>query len=395
ASRQAVVVGAGLAGASVAAALAALGWVVTVFDRQPQPAAEASGNPAGLFHGTLHADDGPHARLFRAAALLAERRLRPLIEAGAVRGQIDGLLRLGDGADALPTMRALLQRQRLPADYVQALDRDAVSQKAGVALARPGWFYPGGGWLAPADAVRHWLAREGVRFVGGVNVAALRQSGDGWQVLGADGTVLADTAALVLANAGDAERLLAPLGQQPWALRRTRGQVSGWQGMPTPLRLPVAGDGYALPWGDGLLCGATVAAGDDEPALRDADHHHNFERLQRLTGLSAPADGAAWSGRVGWRLAADDRLPLVGAVPLPPAQCDPKSRRDQVRWLARWPGLYVASALGARGITLAPLLGELLAARIAGLPLPLEQDLVDAIDPGRWAVRAARRAKRG
>jgi tRNA 5-methylaminomethyl-2-thiouridine biosynthesis bifunctional protein len=26
-----------------------------------------------------------------------------------------------------------------------------------------------------------------------------------------------------------------------------------------------------------------------------------------------------------------------------------------------------------------------------GAPWPLEQDLVDAIDPGRWQVRAARR----
>jgi tRNA 5-methylaminomethyl-2-thiouridine biosynthesis bifunctional protein len=38
-----------------------------------------------------------------------------------------------------------------------------------------------------------------------------------------------------------------------------------------------------------------------------------------------------------------------------------------------------------------PLMGAVLAAQVTGAPLPLEQDLVDAIDPGRWQVRAARR----
>jgi len=52
-----------------------------------------------------------------------------------------------------------------------------------------------------------------------------------------------------------------------------------------------------------------------------------------------------------------------------------------------------ASALVAaeRGqLDFAPLLGRLVAAMATGAPWPLEQDLVDAIDPGRWLVRAAR-----
>jgi len=52
------------------------------------------------------------------------------------------------------------------------------------------------------------------------------------------------------------------------------------------------------------------------------------------------------------------------------------------------------TALGARGLTLAPLLGRLVAAQALGAPWPLEQDLADAVDPGRWTVRAARAAGR-
>jgi tRNA 5-methylaminomethyl-2-thiouridine biosynthesis bifunctional protein len=54
--------------------------------------------------------------------------------------------------------------------------------------------------------------------------------------------------------------------------------------------------------------------------------------------------------------------------------------------------LFVLTALGARGLTLAPLLAQLVAAQACGTPWPLEQDLADAVDPARWRVRAARRS---
>lgn len=379
ARREALVVGAGLAGAAVAHALAMEGWQVSVFDRQAQPAAETSGNAGGLFHGTVHGDDAVHARLLRAAALHAERVLRPWIDSGAVPGQLQGLLRLD--SRPLAQMQALVERQQLPAGWVQALDAGAASRAAGVPLPNAAWLYAGGGWVSPAALVAHWL--RGLRFVGGCEVHTLRAADGGWQLLDAAGTVRAEAPVVVLANAGDAARLLGA----DWPLQRLRGQVSGWAGAATALRLPLAGDGYALPLADGLLCGASSHDNDGDTAVRDSDHRDNFERLQRLTGLQPPADSRRWTGRVGWRVAADDRLPIAGPVPLE----EGGARRDQARLWPRKPGLFVCTALGGRGITLAPLLGRLVAAQVSGGPLPLEQDLVDAIDPVRWRVRAARR----
>jgi tRNA 5-methylaminomethyl-2-thiouridine biosynthesis bifunctional protein len=56
----------------------------------------------------------------------------------------------------------------------------------------------------------------------------------------------------------------------------------------------------------------------------------------------------------------------------------------------REPGLHLAIGYGGRGITLAPLLGELVAARIAGTVWPVAQNLAEAVDPARTLVRAAR-----
>ncbi|MBK6471809.1 MAG: FAD-dependent 5-carboxymethylaminomethyl-2-thiouridine(34) oxidoreductase MnmC [Betaproteobacteria bacterium] len=402
AGREALVVGAGLAGAAAAQALARLGWRVTVFDRHAAPAAETSGNPAGLFHGTVNADDGPYARLFRSAALLARAEYAAAIATGRVPGRTDGLLRLVQDEGGLAAMQALLQRLRLPRDYVDALPADAAAARAGVPLAHPAWHYPGGGWVAPSAWAQHALNEPGVRFVGGAEVGSLTRPGDAWQLHDTAGRVLAQAPTLVLANAATAAQLLAPLGHAPWPLRHSRGQVTHWAGA-TALQLPVAGDGYAIPMRgpattEGLLCGATREAVEpattgDAPALRDEDHVHNLRRLQRLTGLQPPADAALWRGRAGWRLHSDDRLPIAGALPC--ARMPAGQRLDQARLLPRENGLFVLTALGARGLTLAPLLARLVAAQASGTPWPLEQDLADAVDPARWLVRAARAAPSG
>jgi len=289
-------------------------------------------------------------------------------------------------------MQAILDRQGLPAAYVRALGPQACRALSGAATTGPAWFYRGGGWLSPAALARQWLGAGGVRFCGGVAVQRAEATSAGWRLLDAGGRVLAEAPVLVLANAADLPRLL---GAPPWPLSLARGQVSWWPRAPAGLRapaLPLAGNGYALALpGGGLLCGASVAEDDEEPALRDADHAHNLQRLSLLTGQPLPAGLPSPEGRVGWRVQTPDRLPLVGAVPLAPEEIKAGSRLDQARMLPRRQGLFVLGALGSRGIGWAPLAAQLLAAWIDGAPLPLESDLLDAIDPARFQVRNARR----
>ncbi|MDQ2778167.1 MAG: FAD-dependent 5-carboxymethylaminomethyl-2-thiouridine(34) oxidoreductase MnmC [Pseudomonadota bacterium] len=394
--RTAVVVGAGIGGAAVAGALARSGFEVTVFDRHDEPAAAASGNPAGLFHGVLHAGDGLYARLYRAAALQAHATYAEAIAEAGVPGHAQGLLRSVTPPSDLASMQALLARSGLPATYVQALDAEAGSARAGVPLLHPAWYYPGGGWIDPRAWVRQALEQPGVRFVGGVDVTELRASPDAddqeaWWLQDRDGAVLARAAVVVLAS-GAGTAALAPM---TWPLSRSRGRITYWLGVPnepTPLRIALAGAGYALPLPDGgLVCGATNEADidpllpDPAPELRPIDHQHNLQQLRELCGL-APPESASLIGKVGWRVHTPDRLPIAGALPLQPLP----ARQDQVRLLPRMRGLFVLTALGSRGLTLAPLLAELIAAQACGAPWPIPQDLADAVDPARWLVRAAR-----
>lgn len=389
----AVVVGAGLAGAACARALATAGMPVTVLDAAPEPAAGASGNPAGLVHAIVNGEDGSYARLFRAAALRAAQVYGEALAAGGVAGALHGLLRLASAGQTAASMQALAQRLGLPAEVAEAMDAEAASARAGLPLPAPAWHHPRGGWVAPAEWVRSVLSRPGIDFRGGTSVQALQRGDDGrWQLLGRDGTPLARAPLVVLANAEAAATLAPPL-PLPWPLQRVRGQVSWWPADAVPaLDCALAGDGYAIASAGRMLCGATQQRpsepGHEDTAPREADHRFNLERFARLTGLPTPEPGSC-RGRVGWRVSSDDRLPIAGALPLAEPGLS-ASRLMQARAWPRHPGLFVLTALGSRGLTLAPLLGELVAAQALGLPWPLEQDLADAVDPVRWAVRAMR-----
>lgn len=393
--RRAVVLGAGLAGASVAHALAGLGWCCELIDRHPRPAAGASGNPGGLFHGIVLPDDGAHARLHRAAALCLQRELPQLRERQRFGGGFDGLLRADDGPFA--SMQNLLHRQGLPPDYVQALDIHQAQALSGLPLGRPAWFFPGGGWLRPAELVRALLddAGSAVRWRGSLDIRALQRCCEGWALIDDQGAVAARAEVVVLANAFEAARLVPGFA---WPMQRVRGQITrlpaDLPGLVLP-RLPVAAGGYLLPACDGWsLCGATSQAGDEDPTVRAGDHLHNLAQLTRLGLVPPQVDPARLDGRVGWRAVTPDRLPLLGPLPDEAALPDLGRRAGQPRHLPRQPGLYACTGLGSRGITWSLLAGHTVAAWITGTPCPVEGGLRDAVDVGRFISRAARRAAR-
>ncbi len=405
---QAVIVGAGLAGAAVAHALAQRGWTCTVLDSAAEPATGASGNPAGLFHGTLHDEDGAHARLHRAGALLAAQVYRALVDAG-VPGAVDGLV----------TRRQAGRAGETPPDYALVGSAEEAAAWTGVGLCGPATLYPAGGWISPRAVVKAWLATPGVKFHGGVEVRALRRrlpgpagaavphgtQGDAapsespWDLLDAQGRVVATAPVVVLAGGAGLPTIdvtegprssAGPAPGLPW--QTVRGQAN-WFATSPRLRRPVTGHGYAVQLPDGqLLCGATAHAGDEDATLRAEDTAFNLDRLRDLTGL-APQAGAEVCGRVGWRLGTTDRLPVIGPVPdTDDAAC---GCCHQARFMARRPGLFVTGGFGARGLNWAPLAGELIAGWLDGTPLPLTSDLLDAIDPARGLVRLARRARPG
>lgn len=90
-----------------------------------------------------------------------------------------------------------------------------------------------------------------------------------------------------------------------------------------------------------------------------------------------------------------DRLPMAGPVPdfLAAAGIPTQVESGGLRALPRQPGLFASAGLASRGFAWALLAAELIADQLEGAPLGLEGDLVDALDPGRFAVRALRASR--
>lgn len=380
--RRAIVIGAGIAGSTTAFALARAGWEVCVLDRAEQAASGASSNLAGVLRPLPSADDNRLSRLTR-AGYLATRAL--LAKLPAARWSACGVFHLGrDDAHEMQQKKAV-DRLGLPNELLRYVDRDEASTLIGHPVAQGGWYFPQGGWVQPPSVCRAALAAfpERIDFRPGFSVDRLERTETGWRVHEAGGQASADAPVVILSAGADAPRF-AQFAAIPQ--KAARGQVTHLPaGHAGTLRHVVCKHGYAMPEVDGLrLVGATLQVGDTDPSVRRADHEENLARLEKsLPGLAAGIDLDRLGGRTGFRPMSTDRLPIVGPLP------DPQAIRGQPRLAAlpRLPGLWCMQGFGARGIVWSALMADLLLSRIEGEPLPLENDLVDALDPGRFLLK--------
>jgi tRNA 5-methylaminomethyl-2-thiouridine biosynthesis bifunctional protein len=398
-AREVIVIGAGLAGCAVTSRLAARGWRVTLIDRHALPARDASGNPAGVFHPIVWRDDSVAARLTRAGFLYALRQWQAL---EASRHDLHrsgaGLLQIADTSDDADALADAIARFAYPSNYVQPMTRDEATRKAGVDVARGGWFFPHGGAISPAAVCAAQLAEASVHVTPRMNTDVARIAHDGhvWRAFDAHGEAIAEAPVVVLANAHDAVRLAALHGEPTLSVR---GQLTIFDRCALDaLRLPVIGEGYAVPLGkDGTLIGATYDIGNPDRELREAGHVENIGRVAGMLPALSNAPNDVRAGRVAFRCVTSDRMPMIGQL------ADETAARRHARdlsgaWpldLPRMPGLYGAFAFGSRGLVWASLAAELIASQIEGEPWPIERELAEAVDPARFLLRALRHGEIG
>ena len=365
APRHVVVVGAGVAGAAVAHALAQRGVAVTVLERADSPAQAASGNPVAVFRPVISRDDNRASRLTRAAFL---HDLRAWAALAGIEWSRCGVLHLARDADAATKkQQQALAATMPPAEFARWVDQAEACELANWPVASPGVFFPTAGWVVPRSLCRAWLDHPAIVLRTGCAVACVQPVASGWQVLDRDGAVLADADAVVLANARD---VLSLAPDPAWPLHTVRGQITQLPpGCLPQIQRVIAREGYVAPGGGQLLVGATYEHDDDDTTPRTASDLANLARLEAiLPGASEVVVVGAISGRASLRATLPDRLPIVGAV-------------------GGQAGLFVAAGYASRGVVWGGLLGEALADLMTQHPVPLEADLMQAIAPARYSQK--------
>lgn len=392
-TRRALVIGAGLAGSAACQRLVARGWDVTLIERHRHPASEASGNLAGIVMPLLSRDDNLMTRLARAGFLYAQSYWDALGgfgkgggQGGGMAGARCGVLQLARDAAHADVQRAIAAEQGLPPWFARWLDSAEASAMMNAPALHGAWLFPQGGWVRPPSACGAMLTACGGaltrRF--GCGSVALEQTGTGWAVRGHDGAVLAEAPVAILAG-GAGVGGFAQAADLP--LTSTRGQVSHLAAGSVPvLPFVLCREAYLTPAVRGWHSAGATYDDDDEPELRESSHQANLGKLRALLGDPHAAPEAPLAGRVGFRSVSTDRLPLVGALP----DYRASTRMERLRDVPRQRGLFGLLGFASRGLTWAPLAAELLAAQLDGEPLPIEAELVDALDPARFLLRERR-----
>ena len=348
-SRTATVVGAGLAGAALCERLCARGWEVTLVERHAEPATEASGNLAGVFHPIVTPDDSVFARLTRTAFLFSSSLWRGL---AGMRWDQCGALQLCRNEKEEASQRAAIAALGLPPEYAQLVTREEASAHAGVPVAAGGLWFPQAGWIQPRSLVQAQLDACGSRLT---------------RIFGKEISSLQDAGLVILATANDG------LKKIPHArLRRVRGQLTYLdEAAFDPPHVVVLRGGMVLPPVEGrCVVGASFDIDDEDPSPRKESDEGNMERLSKIIFLSDGIKADSFQNRVAFRTVVPDRLPIAGRI-------------DGDTW-----GLL---ALGSRGLIWSALGAELMASQLEGEPLPLEGRLVDALAPSRFELRAKRK----
>jgi tRNA 5-methylaminomethyl-2-thiouridine biosynthesis bifunctional protein len=371
--KRAAIIGAGIAGAACAQALVRRGVETIVLEAAHELGAGASGNPAGLVMPRL--DRGPLGELFLAAYLSAVATYEALGEFSACG--VEERAELSKQGQFFHQ----LNDPPLPEDWFVALSNDAV-------------LHARAGLVRPRAAIEKMLRGAQVQFE--AQVQSVERSGEGWVLLADDGRAMLKADAVVLA-CGAALARFEPASFLPIEL--SRGQIEWGEG-PSSARALVRSN-YVAPFDNGVLFGATFDKVDqtagETPAVQEA-RARNIAALRELAPeIADKLDPAKLHSRASLRATTPDRLPIAGHLPDAPAwlaQYAALAHGRKIETVSAPPahaGIYVIGGLGARGLTLAPLLGERIASEICGEPAPLSQFALDAIHPARFLHRALKR----
>jgi len=347
------VIGAGIAGATIAHALAERGAAVTVLERTCI-ASGASGNPAAVLYPQLTKFYTPATAWHFTGYDFMLRQIARWKALGLnFTHQQPGMLRLPRPDQSAEGFASL----QLDASIMRYVTRTQAAEIAGMDVASDGWFLPHGSWISPPELCHALLQHTNITLREQTGVQSIARDGNQWRVTLDSGEMLA-AEQLIVANAGDAPRLLA---DYPMPMGISAGQVSIIPAPVPPLHCIISHRGYVIPAGEQWLMGATYDRSDYSGAVTDANHAENLVHARAaLPGLAL--NETSIIGRTSLRATTPDRLPYVGELA---------------------PGLHVSIGHGSRGMISAPLAAEILAAQLFHEPIPLARNLLAAIHPRR------------
>ncbi len=377
-----VVIGAGICGATIANELLQRGQSVCIVDAASSPATACSSHAYAIAHPHIGRGSPRLLRLTRIAFLLAEARWGKTWNQHGIF-QPTKKDKHFDRVEVTNYLKSL----DLDEDTATALDAQAAEKICGIKQS--------GVWLSRGASLNIFEAsntllqeHDYLTCLWNTRVIKIEQVNSQWALLNDANEVILTADKVVVATAIDSKALMSSIGIK-LPLKPVRGQLSifsikkedAWaKKLP---RVGISGDGYCLPaqqLEDGSyrwMVGSSFDEGEDDLGSRDSSDAFNRVQAQGLLAYSEGDLKALIKAGdfVGVRCVAGDRLPIIGA-------------------LTQRPGIFLATALGSRGILWSALAAKLITAQLLGddfallARLGFAADLVAALAPARFFAGA-------
>lgn len=409
---SAVVIGAGLAGATTARALAGRGIKVTVLEQLADIAQGASGNSQAVVQMRLNKQADTHWQFHLHSYLYALRYYQDLARVcgNAIDWHSCGVLTLDSAYTntrhhsdkSSPTIDAGVY-SHYPAQLLCRVTADQTEAISGISLPEDGYLQPRGGWLNPAATCRICLDHPMITVRRGINVAAIENNNGRWHTLDKQHQQITDSDILVVANSYAARDFRQTASYPVSPLRGQITDVPASSKSPN-LKMVVCSERYLAPISkDGQHCiGASYVKGSISTELTFEEQVDNLQKsalVRDQLALDAPAE---LRGRASIRGSSGDYMPIAGSVPDPDL---PETRYGGAQHMAPhdpaqaltdpapMPGLFITTGHGSHGTASCPLVAEHIACLATGEAAPMSLTLAEAVSPLRFIRRQRRRQR--
>jgi tRNA 5-methylaminomethyl-2-thiouridine biosynthesis bifunctional protein len=381
----ATIIGAGIAGLSLAYILVQRGWSVTIVEKHGEVAKETSANPAAIVYPRLSVDNDVDSKFYTAAYCYVLYTLKKLQKNHQQQFWFDdGLLQLMDNK----RITAIIKKFQFNAEYVSIVD-ELNSGQDYVNYSSAGVVLPG----ILCDVLKTECGKK--LDIINAEITDINYDGQKWQCL-SNSQVINEAEILIIANGTEVNELGLSLDLP---VEGIRGQIVILKANSASqqIKKTLNADVHITPAINGKhYLGATYTRKSGE---LDIDQNDTMKLLESLNTIYPELFKeedvcGAWAGL---RTVAKDRKPIVGAVA--DEHFFSKEYADicngnttKIYQPAHYlKGLYISAAHGSRGFTSSFLSAEIIASLIEGEPVPVNKNIMDYLSPSRFIVNNLKR----
>ncbi|MCB0319369.1 MAG: FAD-dependent 5-carboxymethylaminomethyl-2-thiouridine(34) oxidoreductase MnmC [Bdellovibrionales bacterium] len=364
------IIGAGLAGVSLAYHLSLRGCKVLILEEESEHSRGASGNSQGVILPYITAKPSLQSELYLTSYLYTLRFLKNHCNADDILLAPHGVIHF-PSTSRLQKLLSCFSSLKLPHEIAYSLTQEEVSRELHTTASSGAFCYPMACSVSPRDLVKtllHEAQQSATTFFPNHEVTTVEQNVDGRICIACSGNrALFECDAVVFANAYKAKQFSV---SQFLPIEPVRGQIIRMQHntVTASMNRILCYDGYMLPAHEGShLIGATFQHNNSDITPSEADTYDLLARIPKWLPEFSSAIQNVIHTRVGFRTSTKDRIPVVGN--LQPLHSN----------------VYCLTGFGSRGLTSIIPAADLLASQITDHPLPFPHRLHQMLRPMRFS----------